>query len=198
MRTILLTIGTLLPLIGAALYAASIFKGKTMPQRTTRFLLALVTAITLGSLWAQNDTSGVWLALASFIEATVILVLSFKYGMGGKDRLDFVCIAICLVGVTLWLSSGRPWIGLIASIAADLVASAPSFIKTVRFPHTEFGLFYALGVVSGLAIVFAGPFTLEAVIFPAYIISIDLAYTVVIWWPRKGVVTEVPEAAPVD
>lgn len=186
MRTVLLVLGSILPIVASFSYIGSIIKGKTKPQRMTRFLLVVITIIMTLSLWAGDDTSGVWLALASFIEAFLIWILSFKQGMGGRGRFDYVCLGLCIGGIVLWQATSSPWLGLVASILADMVGCLPALVKTVRLPHTEQALFYLLGSLSGFAILLAGPFTFRAMIFPAYIMIIDFAFVVAIRWPREN------------
>lgn len=186
MRNVLLIIGLLLPLVATVAYAGSILKGKSIPQRMTRFLLVVITGVLTGSLWASGDTSGLWLALTSFIQSLFLWVLSFKYGIGGRDRLDMICLVLCLAGLGLWIVSNQPWIGLLASIAADAIAMVPALRKTIRLPHTEMTAFYAIDTVAGLAIMFAGPLTVQAMLFPAYIAVINFAFVVAIRWPRKA------------
>lgn len=193
MRESLLIIGLLLPLAATAAYTGSILKGKSLPQRMTRFLLVVITAVMTGSLWANGDTSGLWLALTSFLQSIFLWVLSFKYGLGGRDTLDMICLVLCLAGLGLWLIADEPWIGLLASIAADAIAMVPALRKTIRLPHTEMALFYAIDTMAGLAIMFAGPLTLEAIVFPVYIAVINFAFVAVIKWPRRQLLSEVPE-----
>jgi hypothetical protein len=185
MRTTLLIIGSLLPLISAVVYMVSIVRGNSRPERMTRFLLLVITGVMTASLWAAGDTSGLWLALVSFLQSLAIWVLAFKWGMGGRDRLDMICLVLCFAGVVIWLGSDQPWIGLLASILADLIACIPSLRKTIRWPHTELMAFYLFDTIAGVAILLAGPFTLEAMVFPLYIAAINLAYVVAIKWPRS-------------
>ncbi len=193
MRTAFIVLGSLLPLISAIAYIVSILRGNTRPERMTRFLLMVITGIMTVSLWAVGDTSGLWLALVSFLQSLFIWVLAFKWGMGGRNKLDMACLVLCAVGVVVWLSSSDPWMGLAASIVADLIACVPSLIKTIRFPHTELMSFYLLDTIAGLAIMAAGPFTVGGIIFPLYIALINFAYVAAIKWPRKGVVEAVGE-----
>jgi hypothetical protein len=94
-------------------------------------------------------------------------------------------LALCGVGVGIWLWTDLPWVGLCASVAADMIAMLPALRKTVRLPHTELFLFYALDTVAGLLVVAAGPFTVRAIIFPLYIALINAAFAAAIRWPRK-------------
>src|SRR5688572_19543566 len=101
----------------------------------TRLLLFVITGLATLSLWANGDTSGLWLALTSFIESGIIWMLALKKGIGGQDTLDWICLALCGAGIMFWLAGGNSMAGLIASIVADLVACIPSLHKTARLPH---------------------------------------------------------------
>lgn len=184
MRNIYLIVGSLLPLVASWVYIASILRGASKPQRTTRLLLALITGLSFVSLWAGGDTSGVWLALISFVQAGVIYGLSLKYGMGGGDRLDFVCIVLCAVGVLAWVITGESVAGLIASIVADFIAIVPSLLKTWRLPHTEHWLFYGIDTVAAAFFIVAGPYDPLALAFPGYILLINAVFVVAIWRAR--------------
>jgi hypothetical protein len=150
--------------------------------------MVVITALMTLSLWAAGDTSGIWLALVSFLQAIFILVLSFKKGMGGHQFIDYACLGLCMVGIGVWLVSGESWTGLIASVVADCIAIVPSLRKTIRYPHTELMAFYALDAVAGVVILLAGPFTLRAMFFPFYIALINAVFVVAIQWPRRQTV----------
>jgi uncharacterized protein with PQ loop repeat len=119
-------------------------------------------------------------ALAACVQALAILLLSLRRGIGGSDRLDYICLTVCLLGMTFWLISGQSMVGLMAAIVADLVACLPSLIKTIRQPHTESVLFFGLGAIAGVLVLLAGPYTWQAALFPAYIFLIDALYVAII------------------
>lgn len=185
MRTELLIMGSLLPVISTVTYTVSILKGKTRPERMTRFLMLVITGVMTLALWVQHDTSGIWLALVSCLQALLLLGLSFHRGIGGRSRLDMLCLVLCLAGVVWWLIAKEPLMGLIASITADLIACLPSLHKTIRLPHTEIVSFYLLDAIAGLLVLMAGPFTWQAGMFPAYIILINAGFVAAIVWPRR-------------
>ncbi len=178
-------VGSLLPIVSCTTYTIEILQGKVQPQRMTRFLLLVVTALTLSSLLGSHDRSGMWLALMSFIQSALLFALSLKKGMGGRDRLDFICFALCIAGLAGWYASGQSLVGLVLSIVADLVASLPSLVKTWRLPHTESLLFYGIDTVAGLLVLMAGPYGWRSVLFPAYIVLANLVYVVAILRPVR-------------
>jgi len=197
MHTSLLIVGALLPMVSAAVYVWAIVRGPVRPQRMTRFLLAAIGALSLASLFASGDRAGLWLAVTSFIESAVIWVLSWWRGIGGRDPLDIACLVLCGVGVAWWIASGDSMAGLIASCVADLIACIPSFVKTVRLPHTESGLFYLLGTLAGLCIALAGPYGWQQLLFPVYILFINAVFMLAIWRPsrlRKRIAPDAAEA----
>jgi hypothetical protein len=113
-----------------------------------------------------------------------LYVLSFKYGMGGSDKLDITCMVLCGIGLIVWGVTGDSMNGLIAAIVADFIAVVPSFVKTWRFPGTESWLFYAMGSMAGFFIVTAGPYDLQALLFPGYIFIVDAMFVLAIWRVR--------------
>jgi hypothetical protein len=185
-KIVLLFIGSLLPIVASAVYVLSIIRGKSRPHRMTRLLLMLITGLSSVSLLAGHDRSGVWLALVSFVQSVIIWLLSLKWGMGGRERLDFVCFGLCAMGIVLWLASGTALVGLVASIVADFIAIVPSLRKTIRLPHTEDGVFYALDVVAGSLVLFAGPLAWRSMLFPGYIALINVVFVTVIYCSPHG------------
>lgn len=173
MRPELLLLGSLLPLISTGVYVVSILRGVSKPQRMTRLLMLVIGILSCVTLLASHDHSGIWLAFASFVQAAILWFLSFRYGVGGKDGLDFICFVLCLSGLILWLVSGKPLFGLVMSIVADLVACVPSIVKTYRMPLTESWLFYGIDMLAGVAILYTSPHTVVGSIYPAYIALIN-------------------------
>lgn len=184
MRNVLLVVGALLPVCSSISYIAGILRGEVQPERMTRFLLAVITALSLAALVAQGDTSGVWLGLTSFLQSATIGVLSIWYGMGGKSKLDMVCLGLCGVGLVLWLVSGESLFGLVVSVVADLVACVPSLVKTYALPHTEQALAYVLDALAGACILAAGPYGWQALLLPGYLLLINAVYVAFITQPR--------------
>ncbi len=185
MHTVLLLIGAVLPLIAAATYVQDVVRGSALPQRMTRLLLTVITGLSFASLLAGGDRSGLWLALASFVECAILWVLSWRHGIGGRNILDVVCLCLCAGGITLWAVSGESVVGLVASIIADCIACMPSLVKTVRLPHTEPARFYLMGAIAGGCILAAGPYEWRSVVFPLYIMAIDGSFVLAISLSRR-------------
>ena len=72
---------------------ASILRGQYKPQRMTRFLWFMLNALILASLFMQGSREALYLSLAQNLGGIIILVLSFKFGMGGKTPLDLITLS---------------------------------------------------------------------------------------------------------
>lgn len=187
MTTILLLIGAFLPVVSSATYMWAIATGEVRPQVTTRFLLMAITILSLASLLAAHDHTGVWLALTSAIQSVVLWVFALWKGTGSLfNRLDMTCLGLCAIGVIFWIVSGQSLTGLLASMAADVFGCAPSIYKTWRQPYTETITFYALDAVAGLCILFSTAITWLNALFPIYIFLINAVFVVVIVLRRQG------------
>ena len=137
MRQFFPQIAAILALVAPIVYIRAILKGEAKPHRTTRFVLMLITLITASALFANGDRVALWLAAASAIQAAVIFGMSLKYGMGGKDKVDILCLLIAMLGIVLWQVTKQPVLALYFAIAADFTGGVPMFIKTWREPETE-------------------------------------------------------------
>ena len=180
MRTILLSVGAFLPLISGGIYVLSILRGKTKPQRMTYFLMSAITGLACIALWASGDTSGVWLAFASFIQALIICALALRLGIGGREKMDIICLILCAIGLVLWLVTGESLVGLLAAILADFIAVVPSLHKTIRWPETEIWIFYGLDTVAAGLILLAGPSVWPEILYPVYLLLINAVFVYII------------------
>jgi len=185
MKLLLLWVGCGLPIISTAIYIRDIIYGSVRPQRMTRFLMFLIAIISWAALVAGQDRAGVWLALVSLLQTIVLLGLSFKWGIGGRDWLDFVCLLLCAIGIGLWLASRQSLFGLVLSILADLLACVPSLVMSWRLPHTELAAFYWLDVVASACVAAAAPLHWQAQLYPGYLVLINTVFGLAIWHGRR-------------
>lgn len=186
-NNVALLAGVLLPLIGTVVYIRSILRGQSKPQRTTKLLMALITGLSFFALVIAGDSSGVWLALASFVQAVIVFGLSLRFGMGGREKLDIICFVLCSIGLVTWLITGESYVGLAAAIIADFIGIVPALVKTYRLPHTEIVSFYAIDTVASACILFAGAWTVQAIAYPLYLLLANAVFVAIIVWRQRKV-----------
>ena len=174
MQQVLLVSSSVLAFVSYIVYIAAILKGEAKPHRVTRFVLVVITILATVSLFAQHNTVAVWLSAVFAVGSTFIFLLSIKYGMGGRSKIDITCLVIALTGIALWQLTNQPSIALYASILADFVGQIPMLIKTYRLPDTEVWTFYALDIIAAiLNLLAANRWLIPDIAYPIYIIFID-------------------------
>jgi len=167
-------LAAVLALAASIVYIKSMRKGESRPHRTTRFVILAIALVTTASLVAQGNSASVLFSAASAIQGGAVFALSLKYGLGGTDRLDIVCLLIALIGIVLWQVTKQPILALYFAIGADFVGGIPMYIKTWKQPHTEIWTYYAFDVVGAVLILIATQArTFENLAYPMYIFLVN-------------------------
>lgn len=155
-------------------YARDIVRGKVIPARSARIMFAILMLIallqqhSLGSGWALAVTVG------EVLGSLAILILALQKGIGGLSRLDIVCYLLLVASVVLWISTSNALLALHLTVLADIIAMAPTLVKTWHHPHTETALFYIAGIVAPvLSIIAAGNYAYAIILFPLYLAAIN-------------------------
>ncbi len=181
MKETFLIISTLFALSTPFIGVRAILKGQYKPHRTTRLVFVIVTALMTLTLYFQGDRTAVYLAFVSFLLCTTIFILSFKYGVGGRSKTDFIVLFLAVLAIVLWQVSDNPTVGLYMSILADFIGFLPTIVKAYRMPHTEDWKFYASDVVAGFFSLLAlNAYLFKDVIFASYILAINLLLMLIV------------------
>lgn len=173
-KDIFLVISTIAALTSPVIGIYSIVKGNFRPQRMTRFLIFLISLLFVGTLLAQKDRNGIFIAIPQLIGGFIIFILSLKKGIGGKGKMDIAVFVMAILSLIIWQTTNNPTLGLIMSIATDIIAFSPTFVKMWGLPHTEEWKFYMSDVVaSTFGILSIKNYTYVSLIFPIYILLIN-------------------------
>jgi len=179
-------ISIIFALITPIIWVRSIFKWEYKPQRMTRFLLLILSWIIFLSLIWEGKWAGFYLAIIQFFWSCIYFILSIKYWMWGKSRLDiWVLVSVMFIGC-IWYFTQSSRLTLILSIFVDILCFVPTFLKTWHHPFTESWLFYSSDVLAGLVSLFAisNIFTFGA-IFSWYVFLLNLTMVLIIVTRRK-------------
>lgn len=184
--TILIGTSISLALIAPIVYAASMVQGRSKPARMTRFIVWLAAFISFISLWADGSQGAIWLAGVFAVRNFFLLLMSFKYGVGGWSRIDKICLVLAILGLIGWQVFGDPLIALIFAIVADFVGFIPAFVKTYKQPDSEGPMFYWIETAAViLNIIVIGMWTVD-LLFPAYILLSNIVMLALIFrLPQK-------------
>jgi hypothetical protein len=141
MHAILIAISVLIVIYANIVYSIAILKEA---QWTTRFVVLLIELLTV-ALYAQEYHCVYLSGIIQFVPRTG---LSIKYGMGGWEKSDLICLGIAVLGIVLWKLTNNPFLGLCFSILADFAGCIPALIKTYKHPETEVWTFYGIGLLA--------------------------------------------------
>jgi hypothetical protein len=147
---------------------------------TLIIILALLQQHQLNSGWALGVTLG------EAIGSVAILSISLKKGIGGILRSDLVCYGLLALSLCVWFTTDDPLLALHLSIATDLIAFAPTLLKSWRLPSSETPLFYIGGIASALlSCAAASSYSYAIVVFPLYLALVNTVQLAVMYRPGR-------------
>jgi len=180
-NTILISASICLALIAPIMYTISMVQGVSKPARMTRFIVWLAAFISFVSLWAEGSTGAIWLAGVFAARGLFLLIMSFKYGVGGWNTIDKACLLIAGVGLLGWQLTEDPLIALLFAITADFIGFIPALVKTYKDPSSEGPWFYYIETIAvTLNIIVIGAWT-QDLLFPAHILLSNVMMILLIW-----------------
>lgn len=181
MQQIFLILSIVAGFVSPVIGISSVLKGNFKPQRMTRFLIMLVSFLFVGTLFANGDTNGIYLASAQLLGSMAMFYLSLKRGIGGNTRLDWTVFAMAIGSLIVWQTTNIAFLGLVMSIVTDFIGFVPTLIKTWNHPETEEWKFYMSDVVASFfSILSISTLSLSNSVFPLYILAINIVSVVMI------------------
>lgn len=170
MTEIFAILSVLVILFGAPFYLIDILKHRTKPQRTTWLIWTIQGFI---AFYAQIALHAHWSLLFIGLGATgnlLVYVLSLFYGVGGWSKLDVFALSIATIGMVISVIAAAPLIAVIGVIIADFAGVVPTLYKAYKDPSSETTITWlALGISSILAMASVGGWTVDLLIYPAYL-----------------------------
>lgn len=189
-------LGAVLNLLGSSTYAYNTLKGKTKPNRVSWFLWATIPMI---AFFAQiGEGVSLYTSLMTFMVGFgPMLVLSSsllnKKSYWKISKLDYLCGALSIMAVVLWLVTGTGIVAIALSIVADLLAGVPTLIKAFKDPESEHHSVFRNGALSALiTLLTIKNWSFPAYGFPLYIFIICALLYVLIRFKLGNLITKKP------
>ena len=168
-------LGAAIGAVGTWWYLRDTLRGVTRPNRVTWALWAALPLLA----FAVEVQAGVGLrALMTFVSGfgpLLVFVASFRNrrAVWKIERVDWLCGALSLAGLVVWLSAGQATVGLVAFIVADALAALPTLRKSWLAPETETAAAYVTAALNGaITMLTVNHWTTAVVSFPLYIVVI--------------------------
>ena len=168
-------LGAAIGAVGSLAYMRDTLRGTTQPNRVTWLLWAFAPLLAS----AVEFRAGVGLrTLTTFIIGfmpLLVFIASFHNpaSIWKIRRLDYACGAMSLAGTAAWLATQNGVVAIVAAIAADFLAGAPTMIKSWTHPESESVSSYIGAVVnSGILLLTVVHWTTEVAAFPLFILCV--------------------------
>jgi len=174
-QTIAIAASALIVLGAYIPYAIDIVRGRVLPARAARLMFVFLLVVTVLQQGQLHSGTLVAVTLGELMGSIAILSLALKRGVGGLSGLDKACYTLLVIDVVLWSLTGNALLALHLSVIADFIAFTPTLVKTWRLPQTETPLFFVAGAIGPmLNILGAGKYSYAVLLFPAYLVLINL------------------------
>ena len=143
-------VGVATAFAGSSKYIFDTIRGKTKPNRVTWLIWAIAPVI--ATAVALSDGVG-WAILPAFMSGFcpfLIFLASFfnKNSYWRLSGLDYACGALAVASLVFFAVSRDTVLTIILTILVDTFAAIPTLIKSYKYPETESGLFYAIGMLT--------------------------------------------------
>ncbi len=170
------------------IYVIDIFRGNTKPSRVTWWILSGLNALLALSYYASGARDTIWVPIVYSVIFLIVAILSLKYGDGGWEKSDFLCLLGAAISALAWWLLASPQIALFLIILVDFFGLVPTIYKSYREPETESRISWSIALVASLLNILAiEVWVPEIAVYPFYVFITNLMITYFILRPfRKG------------
>lgn len=173
MKEILAYSSLFFSIVANILYIKETLQGKVKPERVSWLLWTLLGATYFVS--AVKSDGAVWFTAGELIGPVMILILSIKFGVGGKSKFDQYSLAIALVAFSLLFIVDNVLLSLFLALFVDGVGITLTIRKLLLDPSSESRLFWSLAAIASvLAVLSLNVYNLETLLFPVYVVIISI------------------------
>jgi hypothetical protein len=177
-------------LIGYSIYLKDIFYGQTRPNLVSWILWMLAPFIgVFFQLKAGAGLSVIPVFMAGFGPLIVIVASLFRKNSIWKiTKLDIICGVLALLALILYIFTHNLGISIIFAILSDALGGIPTIVKSCKFPKTETGAMYLIGILNntiGLLIIKNWIFSIYS--FNAYLIIMNTIIVVAIYRKKLAI-----------
>lgn len=154
-------ISGVLVLISAIPYAWRTWQGKIHPNVTSWGLWSFIGLALLLTYRSSGAEANIWPAVFGFINPTLITILALiKRGEKTRfSRLEWACIAICMVSLGMWAlirdDKSLVQYALYVAIVANACAAIPTIVFVLEHPDQDRPFSWGMCAVSYFLSVFA-------------------------------------------
>jgi hypothetical protein len=165
-------------------YVYETIKGQVKPERISWLLWTMLGFTYYFS--ALFEGAATYFTFGELVGPVTILILSIKYGVGGKSKFDIYSLIVALVAFGLLLIVQNVLLSLLLALFVDMIGITLTVRKLLIDPASESKSFWALAASASIfALLSLKTYNAETLLFPVYVLIISI----VIFWltdPQKS------------
>lgn len=152
LRTVCGVISVVVALVGTVPYFASIVKGRTRPHQLTWLVFTIMNGIVTVSQYLSGARSSVLISATYFVASFAIFLMSYRYGVRGSSRYDWLLFGMSLATIVVWLFTKNNVIAIWLTVLIDVFATSMTILKIRNHRGSED---HVPWLIASLAYVFA-------------------------------------------
>lgn len=132
------TLAGVISLLAYIPYIISIVRKRTIPSRTTWWILSFIGCVTLFTYKESGAFNTIFFLVGDVIGSLLIALLSILYGRDGFKLFDLCCFFGAMMSIFLFfLFRDNSAIAFFSSLAVEVIAMIPTIKKTYLRPFEE-------------------------------------------------------------
>lgn len=178
-------LSVLCTIIGEGAYFWSIWKGRSRPHAFSWIIWGLLTGIAFFAQLGKGAGAGAWATGLTSATCLTGAILAFFWGEKDIRKSDAVAFACGLTAIPLWYFTRDALNAVVVATAVEAFAFYPTIRKSWHKPHEELAFAYFLDTIKySLSILAMEKYSLTAVLYPAFIITIQSAFVTMLLYRR--------------
>lgn len=169
-------IGAIIGSLGGFYYLYETIVGKAQPNRVTWLLWGVFPMVIFVAQRAQGVEGVSWASFVAGFTPLLVVAASFfnKNAYWKSGPRDYVLMAAAIIGIILWVMADNPNLALLFSLLADMLAGAPTLIKSYRHPRSESWIAYGISAFGfGVSLLSVQTYNFENATFVAYLFILN-------------------------
>lgn len=149
-------------------YIQDIHKGKTTPHAFTWLAASITAGVAFALQTYGGGGVGAWPMFIITVICVYVFVLSIFKGTKDIKLVDYVCLALSLLAIYLWVVVEQPLISVFMITIGEIFGFIPTIRKAWHAPHSETAALYEISAVRhSLSILALEKINLLTALYPA-------------------------------